>query len=53
MSSLLLREDLRELVIFSREQFGGEHVWLSQDVFVKEAEALSSHATLVAAQVER
>lgn len=53
MSSLLLREHLRELVIFSREQFGGKHVWLSQDVFKKEAEALSSHAALVAAQVER
>lgn len=53
MYSLLLRQHLRELVIFSREEFGGEHVWLSQNVFEKEAEALSSHATLVAAQVER
>jgi len=53
MYSLLLREHLREFVILSREEFGREHVWFSQNVFEKEAEALSSHATLVAAQVER
>lgn len=40
-------------MIFSRKQFRGKHVWLSQNVFVKEAEALSSHATLIAPQVER
>lgn len=50
---LLLREDWRKLMFFSGKQLRGKHIRFSQHVFVKEAEALSRHATLVAAQVER
>jgi hypothetical protein len=53
MFNLLLKQHCRQLVIFSREEFGGEDVWLSQNVFEKQAEVLCCDTTFDASEISR